>query len=122
MSRKFSSSPFFSPKPVTSLVPYFGFNPSIHTGFSKTLIPQCCCLYPDWGDVPQHIPKVAYTPVNKGPEISSVARVGIAEVEEEEEEEEWEYEEESEVYLRSKFFESWLWTSVTLPNTPEGDG
>lgn len=41
---------------------------------------------------------------------------------EDEEEEEWEYEEESDVYLRSKFFESWLWTSVTLPNTADRDG
>lgn len=65
-----------------------------------------------------------YTPANKGPEtgsrLLSVDRGGA--VKEEEEEEEWEYDEESDVYLRSKFFESWLWTSVTLPNTPERDG
>uniref|UniRef100_A0A8C5DA84 Complement component c3b, tandem duplicate 2 n=1 Tax=Gouania willdenowi TaxID=441366 RepID=A0A8C5DA84_GOUWI len=36
--------------------------------------------------------------------------------EEEEEEEEWEYMDRKEVYLRSKFFESWLWIHVTLPN------
>lgn len=37
-------------------------------------------------------------------------------------EEEWEYEDESDVYLRSKFFESWLWTDVSLPNEPDRDG
>uniref|UniRef100_A0A672FYF9 Complement component c3b, tandem duplicate 2 n=1 Tax=Salarias fasciatus TaxID=181472 RepID=A0A672FYF9_SALFA len=33
----------------------------------------------------------------------------------EEEEEEWEYLDETDVYLRSKFFESWLWTDFDLP-------
>lgn len=65
-----------------------------------------------------------YTPANKGPDTDSrVTGVGRgAPVVDEEEEDEWEYEEESDVYLRSKFFESWLWTSVILPNTPERDG
>lgn len=64
-----------------------------------------------------------YTPANKGPETGSpVLSVGSVGAVEDEEEEEWEYEEESDVYLRSKFFESWLWTSVTLPNTAERDG
>lgn len=68
-----------------------------------------------------------YTPANKGPEtegrfLHSADRVSAtAEEEEEEEEEEWEYDEES-IYMRSKFFETWLWTSVTLPNEPERDG
>ncbi|XP_075871782.1 complement C3-like isoform X2 [Nelusetta ayraudi] len=81
----------------------------------------------DPGNVPQRIPKVMYTPANKGPEtegrtLHSADRVSADEVEEEEEEEEWEYEEESDVYVRSKFFETWLWTSVTLPNETERDG
>lgn len=42
--------------------------------------------------------------------------------EEDDDEEEWEYEDESDVYLRSKFFESWLWTDVSLPNEPDRDG
>lgn len=42
--------------------------------------------------------------------------------EEEEEEEEWEYEDESDVYVRSKFFESWLWMDVDLPSTVDKDG
>lgn len=37
-------------------------------------------------------------------------------------EEEWEYQDESDVYLRSRFFESWLWTDVSLPNEPDRDG
>lgn len=44
------------------------------------------------------------------------------EEEEEEEEEEWEYEDESNVYLRSKFFESWLWKTVDLPAQADRDG
>ncbi|XP_030585665.1 complement C3-like [Archocentrus centrarchus] len=39
-----------------------------------------------------------------------------------EEEEEGEYLDEAEVYLRSKFYESWLWMDVNLPNKAEGDG
>lgn len=37
-------------------------------------------------------------------------------------EEEWEYEDESDVYLRSRFFESWLWTDVSLPSEPDRGG
>ncbi|KAM3623350.1 uncharacterized protein V6R79_010054 [Siganus canaliculatus] len=42
--------------------------------------------------------------------------------EEEEEEEEEEYLDETQVYLRSKFFESWLWTDVNLPDEADTDG
>ncbi|KAK5898792.1 hypothetical protein CesoFtcFv8_008337 [Champsocephalus esox] len=41
---------------------------------------------------------------------------------EEDEEEEWEYLDESEVRLRSKFYESWLWTDVDLPTQADRDG
>lgn len=44
----------------------------------------------------------------------------VAEVEEIEEE--WEYLDESQVYLRSKFFESWLWMDVSLPSEADRDG
>uniref|UniRef100_A0A8C2XLN8 Complement component c3b, tandem duplicate 2 n=1 Tax=Cyclopterus lumpus TaxID=8103 RepID=A0A8C2XLN8_CYCLU len=44
------------------------------------------------------------------------------EVEEDEEEEEEEYLDETQVYLRSKFYESWLWTDVKLPNQAHRDG
>lgn len=37
-------------------------------------------------------------------------------------EEGWEYEDESDVYLRYRFFESWLWTDVSLPDEPDQDG
>ncbi|XP_028421447.1 complement C3 [Perca flavescens] len=42
--------------------------------------------------------------------------------EEEEEEEEEEYLDASQVYLRSKFYESWLWTDVNLPSQADRDG
>ena len=41
---------------------------------------------------------------------------------EEEEEEEWEYLDETDVYLRSKFYESWLWMDVKLPGQADRDG
>lgn len=41
---------------------------------------------------------------------------------EEEEEEEEEYLDETQVYLRYKFYESWLWTDVHLPDRAEADG
>ncbi|XP_060943930.1 complement C3-like [Limanda limanda] len=44
------------------------------------------------------------------------------EEEEEEEEEEWDYLDETQVYLRSKFYESWLWTDVNLPSKADTDG
>ncbi|KAM4611258.1 venom factor-like [Polymixia lowei] len=40
--------------------------------------------------------------------------------EEEEEEEEGEYLDATEVYLRSKFYESWLWRDMNLPSTADG--
>ncbi|KAF5897905.1 complement C3-like, partial [Clarias magur] len=33
-----------------------------------------------------------------------------------------EEEEEEDIYIRTKFLESWLWTDVTLPGAPEADG
>lgn len=48
--------------------------------------------------------------------------VGGVEEEYNEEEDEWEYQDESDVYLRSKFFESWLWKTVDLPAQADRDG
>ncbi|RVE75945.1 hypothetical protein OJAV_G00003930 [Oryzias javanicus] len=42
--------------------------------------------------------------------------------EEEEDDEEWEEVDESQIYLRHKFFESWLWMDVDLPSKAERDG
>lgn len=39
-----------------------------------------------------------------------------------EEEEEEEYLDETQVYLRSKFYESWLWMDVNLPSQVDKDG
>lgn len=41
---------------------------------------------------------------------------------EDDEEEEWEYQDETDVYLRSKFFESWLWKDIDLPAQADRDG
>lgn len=38
------------------------------------------------------------------------------------EEEEFEYLDETQVYLRSKFYESWLWMDVNLPSETDKDG
>uniref|UniRef100_A0A3Q3L7G2 Complement component c3b, tandem duplicate 1 n=1 Tax=Mastacembelus armatus TaxID=205130 RepID=A0A3Q3L7G2_9TELE len=35
---------------------------------------------------------------------------------------EWEYMDETQVYLRSKFYESWLWIDVNLPSQADRDG
>ncbi|XP_061563254.1 complement C3-like [Cololabis saira] len=37
-------------------------------------------------------------------------------------EEEWEYLDETQIYLRSKFYESWLWMDVSLPSNTGRDG
>ncbi|XP_070772937.1 complement C3-like [Enoplosus armatus] len=52
--------------------------------------------------------------------LENVEVVGLAV--DEEEEEEWEYQDESDFYLRSKFYESWLWMEVNLPIQAEQDG
>ncbi|XP_051801045.1 complement C3-like [Acanthochromis polyacanthus] len=64
-----------------------------------------------------------YTKVNKMTEEEKVLVMGREAVEEEEEEEEWEYLDETEVYLRSKFYESWLWMDdVKLPSQADSNG
>lgn len=73
-----------------------------------------------------------YTPANKAPEEDSRIMYSRGRQEDKEEEDdadewgededEWEYEDESDVYLRSRFFESWLWTDVSLPSEPDRDG
>lgn len=42
--------------------------------------------------------------------------------EDDNEEDEGEYQDESDIYLRSKFFESWLWKSIDLPAQADRDG
>lgn len=42
--------------------------------------------------------------------------------EDDDEEDEWEYQDESDIYLRSKFYESWLWKSIDLPVQADRDG
>lgn len=59
-------------------------------------------------------------------EVGTVAERPIKAVggveEGEDEDDEWEYQDESDVYVRSKFFESWLWKIVDLPAQADRDG
>lgn len=48
--------------------------------------------------------------------LSSIAKEIIEEGEEEEE-----YTDEADVYLRSKFYESWMWMDFNLPNQADRD-
>lgn len=48
--------------------------------------------------------------------LGSIAKEIIEEGEEEEE-----YTDEADVYLRSKFYESWMWMDVNLPNQADRD-
>ncbi|XP_054865859.1 A.superbus venom factor 2-like isoform X2 [Amphiprion ocellaris] len=64
-----------------------------------------------------------YTNVNKMAEEDILLGMAREAMEEEEEEEEWEYLDETEVYLRSKFYESWLWMDdVNLPSQADSNG
>jgi len=59
------------------------------------------------------------------PELQAFSNANIRAEEQEEmeeEEEEEEYLDETQVYLRSKFYESWLWTDVNLPDQADRDG
>uniref|UniRef100_A0A3P9LX36 Complement component c3b, tandem duplicate 2 n=1 Tax=Oryzias latipes TaxID=8090 RepID=A0A3P9LX36_ORYLA len=49
-------------------------------------------------------------------------RITLSTAAEEEEDEEWEEVDESQIYLRHKFFESWLWMDIDLPSKAERDG
>lgn len=54
--------------------------------------------------------------------ILMAPRVVMEEVEEDNEEYNDEDYELDDIYVRSKFFESWLWTDVKLPDAPVSDG
>ncbi|XP_034043596.1 complement C3-like [Thalassophryne amazonica] len=81
----------------------------------------------DFGVVRRKNSHFSFTSANKKTEDETVfysRRNGggaeVEEEEEEEEEEEWEYMDESQVYLRDKFYESWLWIPVDLPSESDG--
>uniref|UniRef100_A0A8D3BHY9 Complement component c3b, tandem duplicate 2 n=1 Tax=Scophthalmus maximus TaxID=52904 RepID=A0A8D3BHY9_SCOMX len=67
-------------------------------------------------------PVVPETPQFTSTNVKKIAEEEVEELLEEEEEEEWEYLDETQVYLRSKFYESWLWTDVDLPVKADTDG
>ncbi|XP_049327055.1 complement C3b.1 [Astyanax mexicanus] len=60
-------------------------------------------------------------PRRSGPGLGGVGVSALRPVEEEEEEEEDEedYASLDDIYVRTKFFESWLWTDIKLPGVPE---
>uniref|UniRef100_A0A3P8SEG5 Complement component c3b, tandem duplicate 2 n=1 Tax=Amphiprion percula TaxID=161767 RepID=A0A3P8SEG5_AMPPE len=89
----------------------------------------------DWGRTLGAIPGQPGPPGLPGPELymyTNVSKMAEEDIllgmereamEEEEEEEEWEYLDETEVYLRSKFYESWLWMDdVNLPSQADSNG
>ncbi|RXN35011.1 complement C3-like protein [Labeo rohita] len=58
-------------------------------------------------------------------ELAQAGRYNDVEEEEEEEEEEFDEDDLADLkdnYVRSKFFESWLWTDIRLPSVPKSDG
>ncbi|XP_053275525.1 complement C3 [Pleuronectes platessa] len=113
------------PPPTTSRAPLrispFRFSPTSHLDFSRRVYLKASA------SAQQPIVTMARTSGNKMMEehtrVGQVEPLQKAEVEEEEEEEEeWEYLDETQVYLRAKFYESWLWTDVNLPSTADTDG
>lgn len=55
--------------------------------------------------------------------VDEVHTMAVGELEEDDDEEDgWEYQDESDIYLRSKFYESWLWKSIDLPVQADRDG
>lgn len=63
---------------------------------------------------------MSFSAMDRRPEEAVV--MPMLEAAEEEEDEEWEEVDESQIYLRHKFFESWLWMDIDLPSKAERDG
>uniref|UniRef100_A0A8C2FS32 Complement component c3b, tandem duplicate 2 n=1 Tax=Cyprinus carpio TaxID=7962 RepID=A0A8C2FS32_CYPCA len=61
-------------------------------------------------------------PLLEAREDSYNENIGEEEVEEVEEFDEDDLEDLEDIYVRSKFFESWLWTDIKLPSVPKSDG
>lgn len=81
------------------------------------------------GRTVQAVPGMSYSNANKAAtepikvlQVAPRQHVPKILLSEEEEEDEWEYLDETEVYLRSKFYESWLWVDVNLPSETDKDG
>lgn len=68
-----------------------------------------------------HIAYAAKIPSHT-PKVSKVQKPLQGLEEDDNEEDEWEYQDENDIYLRSKFFESWLWKSINLPAQADRDG
>ncbi|KAK5620662.1 hypothetical protein CRENBAI_020815 [Crenichthys baileyi] len=75
------------------------------------------------GRTTQAIPGIVYSNVDKVTGVRAEAHVSMRiPIMEDDEEEDLEYMDETEVYLRSKFYESWLWMDVSLPSETDKDG
>ncbi|XP_029284184.1 venom factor-like [Cottoperca gobio] len=125
-----------TPPPLTTTLPTISPSmTSVQVHMFEILISEICndlliifkCVHLDWGH--EHgLPGLSGMPGRSGafePEMHMTytnANKMAEEEEEEEEEEEWEYLGETEVNLRSKFYESWLWTDVYLPGQADSDG
>ncbi|XP_068177027.1 complement C3-like [Antennarius striatus] len=90
--------PNLSTRTRMDIMPYGGFTPMLHS-VTKPVIVQ-----------------------RKDLNVRVVETADNNQGEEEEEDEDWVYEDETQVYLRSKFFESWLWTDIDLPRQADRDG
>ncbi|XP_061770767.1 complement C3-like [Nerophis ophidion] len=111
--------------PTTSAPPVPTF---AHRGPSGPMIPLRREMF-NWGRPQARLveSRVEYSSPNKafdstGPHFT---KPSVAEQEEGVDHEEYEdddYLEERDVYLRSKFFESWLWTDINLPGDADADG
>lgn len=96
----------------------------------------CKCLHTDWGDRRTVSERRMYTRVNKVAERefvpvavpASMPEARVVAIEKPvvyggyyDDDDDWDFVDESDVYLRSKFFESW-WMEVDLPNEGDADG
>ncbi|MEQ2243779.1 hypothetical protein ILYODFUR_010358, partial [Ilyodon furcidens] len=75
------------------------------------------------GRITQGRPGIVYSNADKVTPVHTEAHFSMMiPTMEEDEEEDLEYMDETEVYLRSKFYESWLWMDVSLPSETDKDG
>ncbi|KAM4750099.1 complement C3-like [Anableps anableps] len=124
-----------TPPPMTTAPPTTTSSPMYdHTSFeivklySRERVPLRNHMF-EWGSIRpvssgrtvQALPGMTYSNANKMPARGHASEMVPVE-EDEEEEEEWEYMDETQVSLRSKFFESWLWMDVSLPSETDKDG
>uniref|UniRef100_A0A3Q3AZ10 Complement component c3b, tandem duplicate 1 n=1 Tax=Kryptolebias marmoratus TaxID=37003 RepID=A0A3Q3AZ10_KRYMA len=126
-----TTPPPMTTTPQTTVPPTVSYVFFLHVYVLNSLtVPECAPT--DWGSKLVLAPSagrtglgMSYSNANKAEErqVGMSAHIHLeAEEEGQEEEEEWEYLDETQVYLRSKFYESWLWMDVSLPSQTDRDG